>query len=220
MLAYVCPWLGRLSPWYLGTTVGVSATLGVDRKLVRDWFGKWSSWYLCTFVGVSARSALGVGLGKWSSWYAGTTVGVSARSALGDDLKLVRAWLGTLISWYLGTSVDVTARSVLDVDLQQHRALWVLLVLLRYNIQSRIKAPMRIKFMTSNTEKPAIHDVGDVADCLVVSLWSLSGSHCFPVLQPNEQLPLNLLHASLMQFTLHGCSQFSPKDWTHSFVQL
>lgn len=36
--------------------------------------------------------------------------------------------------------------------------------------QRRIKAPMTIKFMTSNTEKPAIHGVGDVADCLVVSL--------------------------------------------------
>lgn len=44
----------------------------------------------------------------------------------------------------------------------------------------------------------------------------LPDSHCFPVLQPNEQLPLNLLYASLMHFKLHGSLQFSPKDWTHS----
>lgn len=36
----------------------------------------------------------------------------------------------------------------------------------------------------------------------------LPGSHCFPVLQPNEQLPLNLLHASLMQFTCTDVHNF------------
>lgn len=134
-VGYVCPWLGRSSPWYLVTTVCVSArsTLGVDRKLVGDWLGKWSSWYLCTFVGVSARSSLGVDLGKCSSWYAGTPVGVSVWLTLGVDLKLVGAWLGTSISWYLGTSVDVTVWFAFDVDLQQHRASRVFLVLLRYN---------------------------------------------------------------------------------------
>lgn len=159
MLAYVCPWHGRWSLWYLGTTVSVSArsALGAGLKLVRDWLGIWSSWYLCTFVGVTDWSALGVDPGKWSSWYAGTSINVpvwlisgvvgdwfgtliswylcafvdvSARSTLGVDLKLVGAWFGTSISWYLGTSVDVTAWSAFD--LQQHRASWVLLVLLRY----------------------------------------------------------------------------------------
>lgn len=55
--------------------------------------------------------------------------------------------------------------------------------------QSRIKAPMRIKFMTSNTEKPAIHDVGDVADCLVVSLWSLSvEKYCYIIINNKDVL--------------------------------
>lgn len=61
--------------------------------------------------------------------------------------------------------------------LHVHCSIWYAkydMFLTQYILPEPKKAPIRIKLVTSNTEIPAIHDAGDVTDCLVVSLWSIS----------------------------------------------